>query len=345
MMMMDMGMYGTYGKPDSYYNFQSTNHQLSSGSGGSIAGHATVSQSPELTINSHYYPQTAVAPFTTSSNDIYLTPESASSGPAGSSQTFYSPSGAVLHDDGTAIISSENGLSYTNLDYSNYANNQQQQQQQQNLSCHNNEQHNQTFQIQDVGYRDDNRGGTSSATSTAASAIIHQQSLTIGQVPIHIRTDHEQQLSHHHHHHHHHQLHQHQHLHQSSHHSSSSEYQILPTTSSNYLNHHPSEVDPALHYSASAQTSMTTLRQTAEYTIHPTAHYKEECTDLTGYRSSSLQQSTHSVHTPVHEHHQQHRQAQGHALGVQQTQQQQQHTQVPTYKWMQVKRNVPKPVG
>ncbi|KAK0171446.1 hypothetical protein PV327_011293, partial [Microctonus hyperodae] len=340
MMMMDMGMYGTYGKPDSYYNFQSTNHQLSSGSGGSIAGHATVSQSPDLTINHHYYPQTAVAPFTTSSNDVYLTPESASSGPA-PSQTFYSPSGAVLHDDGTAIISSENGLSYTNLDYSNYANNQQQQQ---NLSCHSNEQHNQTFQIQDVGYRDDNRGATS-ASSTSAATIIHQQSLTIGQIPIHIRTDHQQQLSHHnnhsqHHHHHHHQHHQHQHLHQSSHHSSS-EYQILPTTSSNYLNHNPSEVDPALHYSA--QTSMT-LRQTAEYTIHPTAHYKEECTDLTGYRASSLQQSTHSVHTPVHEHHQQHRQAQGHALGVQQNQQQPQHTQVPTYKWMQVKRNVPKPV-
>lgn len=103
--MMDMGMYGTYGKPDTYPNYgfcQTTGGQLS------------VSSSPELP-PTHHYPQSDIGPYSSASSDAFLASDSgASSTPP---QSFYSQTGAVLHEDGTAIISSENGLSYTILDY------------------------------------------------------------------------------------------------------------------------------------------------------------------------------------------------------------------------------------
>lgn len=113
--MMDMGMYGSYGKSaDSYYSLHATSHQIPQT--GAV-------QSPELT--NPYYPQASISPYANTA-DIYGPPESGSSGSGVSGttppQTYYSTSTGppALHDDGTAIISSENGLSYTNLDYANY---------------------------------------------------------------------------------------------------------------------------------------------------------------------------------------------------------------------------------
>ncbi|XP_063985187.1 homeotic protein labial isoform X1 [Diachasmimorpha longicaudata] len=124
MMMMDMGMYGSYGKPDSYYSLH-TSHQIPQSG----------VQSPELT--NPYYPQASISPYV-STPDIYITPESGSSGSGVSGtppQGYYSTSaGPSLPDDGTAIISSENGLSYTNLDYANYSS-----------SCSNADQHHQGY--------------------------------------------------------------------------------------------------------------------------------------------------------------------------------------------------------
>ncbi|XP_071558556.1 uncharacterized protein [Temnothorax nylanderi] len=131
MMMMDMGMYGTYGKPDSYPNYvfsgQGNHHHHHHHQPSSVGGHVSVPPSPEVA-PTHYYPQTAVAPYSSSSSESFLTADSGTSSST-PPQGFYSPTGAVLHENGstTAIISSENGLSYTNLDYassSSYSNQQ-----------------------------------------------------------------------------------------------------------------------------------------------------------------------------------------------------------------------------
>lgn len=106
---MDMGMHGTYNKSDSYYNYQSPSHAASS----------LPIQSPDL--QNAYYLQTEVAAHTsaaataTTTNDLYMGTDG-----NGTNTNFYSPSGTI-NDDGT-IISIENGLSYTNLDYTNYDN-------------------------------------------------------------------------------------------------------------------------------------------------------------------------------------------------------------------------------
>ncbi|XP_077281459.1 uncharacterized protein LOC143908058 isoform X2 [Temnothorax americanus] len=131
MMMMDMGMYGTYGKPDSYPNYvfsgQGNHHHHHHHQPSSVGGHVSVPPSPEVA-PTHYYPQTAVAPYSSSSSESFLIADSGTSSST-PPQGFYSPTGAVLHENGstTAIISSENGLSYTNLDYassSSYSNQQ-----------------------------------------------------------------------------------------------------------------------------------------------------------------------------------------------------------------------------
>ncbi|KAJ4013658.1 labial [Neodiprion lecontei] len=293
MMMMDMGMYGTYGKPDSYPNYGfagQTGHQP--------AAHGPLPQSPELA-TTHYYPQTAVAPYSSSSSEPFL--PSGESGPSSTPpQGFYSPTGAVLHEDGTAIISSENGLSYTNLDYASYP--------AQHPGCHPaaDPHHPQTYHIQPTGYREDPPG-------------VHQPGPV---VQTHQHPEHEQL---------HHQ--------QSSHHEV--DYQITLGGSSNYLHQLPED---ALHYGQSS------IHQ-SEYPGHPAAHYKEETPDPTGYHS--IQQSAHQHHShhPLghpHPHHHQHPHGHSHPQQQQQQlqqQQQQQQAQVPTYKWMQVKRNVPKPVA
>ncbi|XP_020280013.1 homeobox protein Hox-B1a-like [Pseudomyrmex gracilis] len=316
MMMMDMGMYGTCGKPDSYPNYMFSgqgnhhhhhhhhHHQLSS-----VGGHVSVPPSPEVA-PTHYYPQTAVAPYSSSSSESFLTADSGASSST-PPQGFYSPTGAVLHENAstTAIISSENGLSYTNLDYassSSYSN------QQQHATVNSVDPH-QSYHVQQSAYREDHHHHHH---HPAAGSSLHQT--TVPQAS-HPRTEHEQQLHHqsssHHHHHHHHDP----------------EYQITIGGTSNYLHQLPSS-DESLHYQTQIQTQ-------SDFSTHPSSHYKEENSDATTYHV--LQQSGHLQHPHQHghHHHQQHSHAQHHP------QQQQQQAQVPTYKWMQVKRNVPKPVA
>ncbi|EFN88919.1 hypothetical protein EAI_10864 [Harpegnathos saltator] len=314
MMMMDMGMYGTYGKPDSYPNYVFSgqgnhhHHHHHHHQPSSVGGHVSVPASPEIA-PTHYYPQTAVAPYSSSSSESFLTAESGASSST-PPQGFYSPTGAVLHEDGstTAIISSENGLSYTNLDYassSSYSN--QQQHAVTSVDPH------QNYHVQQSAYREDHHHHHHHHHPPPAATNLHQT--TVPQAS-HPRAEHDQQLHHqsssHHHHHHHHDP----------------DYQITVGGTSNYL-HQLSPSDESLQYH-------TQIRQ-SEFSAHQSGHYKEESTDATTYHV--LQQSGHSQHPHQHGHHHQQHSHTHHP------QQQQQQTQVPTYKWMQVKRNVPKPVG
>ncbi|XP_066581525.1 homeobox protein Hox-B1a [Prorops nasuta] len=299
MMMMDMGMYGTYGKPDSYpnYVFTGQGHQPPSSS------HSSVPPSPELA-PAHYYPQSAVAPYTSSSPESFLTSESGvSSGTP--PQGFYSPSGAVLHEDGTpttAIISSENGLSYTNLDYGSPPSYPSQQHHHQ--GGHNADSH-QTYHVQQTGYREDHHHHHHHPTTSSG---LHQTTVQTAH-----RQDHDlhHQSSHHHHHHH------------------EPEYPI-PIGTSNYLHQIPSTED-SLHFHGQIRQS--------DFPSHSGSHYKEESPD-TGFHA--IQQNAH-MHPVAHPHAHHHQQL-SHSHHTQ-SQQPQQQTQVPTYKWMQVKRNVPKPVA
>lgn len=316
--MMDMGMYGTYGKPDSYphtnyvfsgqgnHHHHHHHHQPSS-----VGSHVSVPPSPEVA-PTHYYPQTAVAPYSSSSSESFLTAESGASSST-PPQGFYSPTGAVLHEDGstTAIISSENGLSYTNLDYASSS-----------TSYPNQQQHavdpHQNYHVQQPAYREDHHHHHHHHHPAAGSSL-HQT--TVPQAS-HSRTEHDQQLHHqsssHHHHHHHHEP----------------EYQIAVGGTSNYL-HQLTPSDESLQYHSQIRQS--------EFSAHPPpGHYKEENTEATTYHV--LQQPGHPQHPHQHGHHHHHQQH-PHAHHPQQQQQQQQQAQVPTYKWMQVKRNVPKPVG
>ncbi|KAL6267737.1 homeobox protein Hox-B1 [Pogonomyrmex barbatus] len=319
MMMMDMGMYGTYGKPDSYPNYvfsgQGNHHHHHHHQPSSVGGHVSVSPSPEVA-PTHYYPQTAVAPYSSSSSESFLTADSGTSSST-PPQGFYSPTGAVLHENGstTAIISSENGLSYTNLDYassSSYPN--QQQHAVASVDPH------QNYHVQQPAYREDHHHHHHHHHSSSSSSL-HQ--ITVPPTS-HPRTEHDQQLhhqssSHHHHHHHHHE----------------SDYPIAVGGTSNYL-HQLSSSDESLHYQTQIQQS--------EFSTHPSGHYKEENSDTTTYHV--LQQSSHLQHPHQHGHHHHHHQQHSHTHHAQQQQQQQQQqAQVPTYKWMQVKRNVPKPVA
>ncbi|KAK2586678.1 hypothetical protein KPH14_011721 [Odynerus spinipes] len=317
MMMMDMGMYGTYGKPDSYPNYvfagQGNHHHQAA----TVGGHVSVPPSPDLA-PSHYYPQTAVAPYSSSSSESFLTAESgvSSSTPP---QSFYSPTGAVLHEDGstTAIISSENGLSYTNLDYASssaYSGQQQPQAQpqQQHTGSHSSTEPHQSYHVQQNSYRDDPHHHHHHHHHPPS---LHQTA----PLQTHQRTEldlHQPSSSHHHHHHHH------------PHHRHEPEYQVSVAATPNYVH----QYEESLHYHAP-------IRQN-DFPGHPTGHYKEETRDPASYHA--LQQSGHTQQQhphPQHPHHQQHSHQH-----QQQQQQQQQQAQVPTYKWMQVKRNVPKPV-
>ncbi|XP_014486355.1 PREDICTED: homeobox protein Hox-A1-like [Dinoponera quadriceps] len=309
MMMMDMGMYGTYGKPDSYPNYvfsgQGNHHHHHHHQSSSVGGHVSVPASPEI-VPTHYYPQTAVAPYSSSSSESFPTAESGASSST-PPQGFYSPTGAVLHEDGastTAIISSENGLSYTNLDYASSSYTNQQQHAVTSVDPH------QNYHVQQSAYRDDHHHHHHHHHPPPAATNLHQT--TVPQAS-HARTEHDQQLhhqssSHHHHHHHHHDP----------------DYQIAVGGTSNYLHQLPSSDEPLQYH--------TQIRQ-SEFSAHQPGHYKEENTDATTYHV--LQQSGHP-HQHGHHHQQQH---------PHHPQQQQQQTQVPTYKWMQVKRNVPKPVA
>ncbi|CAK9815476.1 Homeobox protein Hox-B1a [Anthophora quadrimaculata] len=321
MMMMDMGMYGTYGKPDSYPNYvctgQGNHHHHHHHQPVSVGGHVPVPASPELA-PAHYFPQTAVSPYSSSSSESFLAAESATSSGT-PPQGFYSPTAGVLHEDGTttAIISSENGLSYTNLDYGTSSSTSYSQQHQN--GSHGPVDPHQSYHVQQAAYRDDHHHHHHHHPSSTPSSgnSLHQSSMVA-----HSRTEHEQQLhhqssSHHHHHHHHHH---------------EPDYQLPVAGTTNYLHQLPTTED-SLHYHGQ-------IRQN-DYSGHSTGHYKEENPESTGYHV--LQQSGHPQHPHQHahgHHHQQH--SHGHHPQPQQQQQQQPH--VPTYKWMQVKRNVPKPV-
>lgn len=311
---MDMGMYGNYGKSDSYPNYVFSgqgnhhHHHHHHHQSSSVGGHVSVPPSPEVA-PTHYYPQTAVAPYSSSSSESFLTADSGASSST-PPQGFYSPTGAVLHENGstTAIISSENGLSYTNLDYASSSYTNQQQHTVTSVDPH------QSYHVQQPAYREDHHHHHHHHPPTGGS--LHQT--TVLQAS-HSRTEHDQQLhhqssSHHHHHHHHHEP----------------EYQIAVGGTSNYLHQLPSS-DESLHYQTQIQQN--------EFSTHPPGHYKEENSDATSYHV--LQQSGHLQHPHQHGHHHHHQQQQH----SHHPQQQQQQAQVPTYKWMQVKRNVPKPVG
>ncbi|XP_054002124.1 homeobox protein Hox-B1a isoform X2 [Hylaeus anthracinus] len=318
MMTMDMGMYGTYSKPDSYPNYvctgQGNHHHHHHHQPVSVGGHVPVPPSPELA-PAHYFPQTAVSPYSSSSSESFLAAESATSSGT-PPQGFYSPTASVLHEDGstTAIISSENGLSYTNLDYASSSSSSYTSQPQQHHAngSHGSVDPHQSYHVQQATYRDDHHHHHQPSTVSG----LHQSSI----VPAgHSRTDHEQQLhhqssSHHlHHHHHHHEP----------------DYQIPVAGTTNYLHQLPSTEDSSLHYHAQ-------IRQND----YSTGHYKEENADQNAYHV--LQQPGHPQHPHQHGHGHHHQQ---HPHGHHPPPQQQQQPHVPTYKWMQVKRNVPKPVG
>lgn len=262
--MMDMGMYGSYGKPDSYagYGYPAQSNQL--------AGHVSVPSSPE-SASTHYYPQPAIAPYSSVNETTFL-------GDNTPSQSFYSPS-ATIHEDGTVIIQSENGLSYTNLDYTSSSSSSPSYPA--GHPCHAPQDHHHGYHVSQTLYRDEHCHGT-----------IHQSL-------IHQRHEHD--------------------LHQQSSHEH--DYQISVAGSSNYLHHIP---DENLHYGQGA------VRQ--DFGAHTTGHFKEESPDTSGYHL----QTGHVQHGHAHPH-----------LHQQQTHHPQQHqpSRVPTYKWMQVKRNVPKPSG
>lgn len=323
---MDMGMYGTYGKPDSYSNYvctgQGNQHHHHHHQPVSVGGHVPVAPSPELA-PAHYFPQSAVSPYSSSSSESFLAGESATSSGT-PPQGFYSPTGGVLHEDGTttAIISSENGLSYTNLDYASSPSSSYSSQQPHANGSHGSVDPHQSYHVQQTTYRDDHHHHHHHQPSGSS---LHQSSM----VPAgHSRTEHEQQLhhqssSHHHHHHHHHH---------------EPDYQIPVAGTTNYLHQLPPTED-SLHYHSQ-------LRQNdySAHSTHSTVHYKEENPDSASYHV--LQQSGHPQHPHQHGHgHHPQQHPHGHHPPPQQQQQQQQQPHVPTYKWMQVKRNVPKPVG
>ena len=345
--MMDMGMYGTYGKPDSYPNYGfagGAHHQASVGHHhhhhhhhhqSASVGHVSVSPSPELAATAaHYYPQTPTipSPYSSTSSENFLAATVDSNAATSSNtppQSFYTSSGApVLHEDGTAIISSENGLSYTNLDYASVSSSSSFAS---HGSCAAATDHHQSYQQQQqhvqTVYRTEEHRHHHAATS------LHHQ---VGSIPRQEHPDLQQPTQ------------QQQQHHQSSH--ETGDYQIAPS----YLHQMPPD-DPLQHYGASAS-----IRQDAYPAPQP--HFKEETPDHVVYHG--LQPSpVHGVHPHSHvhaQHHHHHHQPHHHPTQsqlhqpsphqqqqqqAQQQQQQQQQSQVPTYKWMQVKRNVPKPAG
>ncbi|XP_058792296.1 homeotic protein labial-like [Phymastichus coffea] len=302
MMMMDMGMYGTYGKSDSYPNYgfaagahhHHHHHQASVGHHHhhhQSVGHVSVSSSPELAATAHYYPQT---PYTSSSPDNFI-PDGNNATASSSTppqQNFYTT------EEGTApIISSENGLSYTNLDYANT--------QPPGFGA----EHHQSYQPVQAIYRAEEHRAQQHPTSLGPPILRASELPDLQQ-------------------------------HQSSH--DSTDYQIAPT----YL--HPLNDDTLQQQ----YTSASNVRQDSVYSQQQ--HFKEETPDHVVYHGIQSQQPAvhpNHVHSHHHTHHHPHHHQQPHHHQAQQQQQQHQVSQqpsaqsVPTYKWMQVKRNVPKPAA
>lgn len=280
--MMDMGMYGSYGKPDSYpnYGFAGGHHQSAVGHHHHLHHHHHhVSPSPELAATAaHYYPQTTTPYSSATPEGGFLDSVTNGSG---------TPPQQGFYPDGTAIISTENGLSYTNLDYasvspssSSYG------------SCA--EQHHQGYQQQPQQHHVVPPVYRPEELRQQHPASVHHQVGTL-----HIKEQPELQQHH-----------------QSSH--DSSDYH-------SYVHQLPDD-QLQQHYGQTRQDTGYAVQQ---------QHFKEEAPDHVVYHGIQV----HPHVQPQHHHHHQQHQQQHHPT------QSQQQTQVPTYKWMQVKRNVPKPAG
>lgn len=307
---MDMGMYGTYGKSDSYHHHHHHHHHnygFPSQSATTSVGHVSVSSSPELA-PIHYYPQTPYASpsasdFLATTPDTKATATITSGGnsnlptsPCAAAAAYYDSAGSIHSNSeeqqATAIISSENGLSYTNLDA--YA-----------------------------------------SSSTYITPDHHTHHLEAYEQHVYDQSRHPSVHHHHHQHHdptslHHHHHHQELH-HQSSHVHDSEQYQ-LPQ---NYLHQHH-------HHQLQSQSLGEDPLQYARQDY--AGQYKEEPS------SGTTATSEHGIYQNLQSSRGQTNQQQQHShhqltTSQQQTQSSQQRTQVPTYKWMQVKRNVPKPAG
>ncbi|XP_006559411.2 homeobox protein Hox-B1a isoform X1 [Apis mellifera] len=351
MMMMDMGMYGTYGKPDSYPNYVCTgqgnhhhhhhhhhHHQTTAGH------HVPVPASPELA-PSHYFPQSAVSPYSSSSSESFLAAESAASSGTPPQQTFYTPSTSTgaLHEDGSAIISSENGLSYTNLDYTAAASSSSSPSYGGNGSSvdpqgYHHHHHHHHHHLQQTGYRDHHHHHHhhhDPQQSAVGNGVVQQTTSMMTRAAEHeSHNNNNHQLHHHHHHHQSSSSHHHHH-----HHNEAEYHQQLPpvagAATANYAIHQiQTAPEDSLHYQ---------IRQNDYNNVG--GHYKEESQSDPSCYQISLQQTSAAGHQHHLQHHHHHQQQQQQQQQHHHPQSQQQQPHVPTYKWMQVKRNVPKPVA
>lgn len=239
--------------------------------------------------------------------------------------------GPPQQHDGNVIITSDNGLCYTNLDYgtpntqANYHHPHHHNTMTPSLST---DQHPVLYPATTINYVNKNHHHH--------EEMVHQES-----------HQHEDMLSHHVSHHQHHQ--------QEGYNVSGGHYMHHSTTS-------PDTPETAQYSPVLNQHHQSPPPISAEYHAIHHRHYKEEpCHQLLSEMQHQMHSAStavgagmatpggagnfhhHSLHhhmhhqTPGHHHHHHHHMAQ--------QQQQQQTAAVPTYKWMQVKRNVPKPAA
>jgi homeobox protein HoxA/B/D1 len=248
--------------------------------------------------------------------------------------------GPPQQHDGNVIITSDNGLSYTNLDYG-------------------------TPNTQ-ATYHHPHHHNTMTPPSLSAD---HHPVLYPSTAINYVNKNH---------HHHEEMVHQESHQHEEmlSHHAShhqQHQQEGYSVSGSHYMHHSttsPDTPETAQYSPVLNQHHQSPSPISAEYHALHHRHYKEEpCHQLlsemhqhqihsastaVGAGNGAVMMATpagagnfhhHSLHhhhmhhqTPGHHHHHHH-------LSQQQQQQQQQTAAVPTYKWMQVKRNVPKPAG
>ncbi|XP_014222147.1 homeotic protein labial [Trichogramma pretiosum] len=246
-------------------------------------------------------------------------------------QVTQSNSMPLTNEDGTAIISTENGLCYTNLDYastssSGFASACDQQQQQQHTSNYQ-----QVVYLQDQRYR-----------HSAAATLQHQHHMASTASGANCNSSQPDQMP---------QPQQQQQqprqLHQSSH--ESNDYPLVQT----YNNLHqlsPREDHPTTHYGSLVRhANYGSQQQQQLLTSHtPPQQFKEEISEHTSL-SAYHGQTNPMIPQRVSMHHHHHlpgsvvaAEAHGSGGSTQHPTRQPSH---PTYKWMQVKRNVPKPAA
>ncbi|XP_044594512.1 uncharacterized protein LOC123271984 [Cotesia glomerata] len=294
MIRMDLGMYGTYNsKPDSFYGFQNTFHLLTAAD-----DNVRIIEPSELT-NHHNYSQSAIVPYT-SSSDGFLNPESVSTSET-FSQIYYPSPSSVMPDESTSIISSENGLSYTNLDCMNYSNSQHHQPDMLNHSDSFHPIYNTTENF-------------SPKDTQQSSSKVHQQTITI-QLPLNTKPDYESLY----------------HSQSSQSYNFDSEYQISSSNNSNF-DYHLSQ-EKTLRFS----TQVSTVLKENECSVQLAGHGKDKNSDLKIFCTTQ--------HTLNENHNEVFYQYPNRTQDRFFCRPQQQSTHVPTYKWMQVKRNITKSIG